>query len=199
MKPNRAARLTPRLLALIPVAAGINLAMGKLALATNLPVFLDTIGTVLVAALAGPAAAVSTGLVSQVALTMVDGRVMLMAFLPVQLGVALLASWAARRGGFRSLARAAATGVGVGIVAATMSWPIALLVFGGVTAGGVTLVTAALRVLGLPLTWAVYAASLSNDVLDKTATFLVVRSVLISLPRRIAARFPMAARAVGSA
>ena len=35
-----------------------------------------------------------------------------------------------------------------------------------------------------------YGASLSNDLLDKTVTFLLVRVVLVSLPARALARFP---------
>ena len=50
---NRVVVLPLRFLALIPIAVGINLAMGRIAQSLQLPVFLDTIGTVLVAALAG--------------------------------------------------------------------------------------------------------------------------------------------------
>jgi energy-coupling factor transport system substrate-specific component len=190
-------RLPTRLLALIPLAVGINLAMGKFAVAVSLPLFLDTIGTVLVAALVGPVAAVITGLVSQTAFTVIDGRLMWMAFLPVQLGVALYAGWMARLGMFASVGRAAASGLGLGLLAATLSWPIALLLFGGVTAGGVTIVTTLLTVVGVPLKWAVYGASLSNDLLDKCVTFLLVHVILMSLPKRMAARFPAADRARG--
>lgn len=191
--------LSSRLLALIPLAVGINLAMGKFAAALSLPLFLDTVGTVLVAALVGPWAAVATGVVSQVAFTVLDGKLMWMAFLPVQLGVALYASLAARRGAFASPWRAAVAGLLLGVIAATLSWPISLLLFGGVTAGGVTVVTTLLTALGVPLKWAVYGASMSNDLLDKGVTFLLVHVVLISLPKRLSARFPAADRAVGRA
>jgi energy-coupling factor transport system substrate-specific component len=182
--------LSPRLLALIPLAVGINLAMGKFASATSLPLFLDTVGTVLVAALVGPAAAVVTGIVSQTAFTVLDGKLMWMAFLPVQLGVALYAGWMARLGVFGSAWKSAASGLGLGVLAATLSWPIAYLVFGGVTAGGVTVITTLLTAVGMPLQWAVYGASLSSDLLDKCVTFMLVYMVLGSLPRRMAARFP---------
>ena len=191
--------MSPRLLALIPLAVGINLAMGKFAAATSLPLFLDTVGTVLVAALVGPAAALLTGIVSQTTFTVLDGRLMWLAFLPVQLGVALFASWAAWRGLFATVPRSLLSGAVLGLLAATLSWPISLLLFGGVTAGGVTIVTTVLTALGVPLAWAVYAASLSSDVLDKVITFLLVHAVLISLPTRMAARFPAAARALGRA
>ncbi|MBI4419603.1 MAG: ECF transporter S component [Gemmatimonadetes bacterium] len=191
--------LAPRLLALIPLAVGINLAMGQFAAATALPLFLDTVGTILVAALAGLVPALAAGLVSQIVFTMVSGNATWLAFLPVLLAVGAAAALAARRGLFGSTARALASGLGLGLVAATFSWPISYLAFGGVTAGGVTVVTALLTGAGVPLKWAVYAASLSNDLLDKTVSFLLVRMVLVSLPVRIAAGFPATARALGRA
>lgn len=190
---------SPRLLALVPLAVGINLAMGKVAAATALPLFLDTIGTVLVATLVGPGAALVTGVVSQTALTLLDGKLMWMAFLPVHLAVALYAAWAARCAVFASTPRVLVGGVVLGILAATLSWPISYLLFGGVTAGGVTIVTTVLVGLQVPLKWAVYAASLSNDVLDKTVTFLLVRAILVALPATMTARFPAGARALGRA
>jgi energy-coupling factor transport system substrate-specific component len=192
-------RFSTRLLALIPLAVGINLAMGQFVAVTHLPLFLDTVGTVLVAALAGPWAAVAAGILSQTVFTVLTGNLIWMWFLPVQIGVALYAGYAARAGVFRSLQWSAMAGLGLGVLAATMSWPISYVVFGGVTAGGVTVVTTVLTGLGVPLKWAVYAASLGTDLLDKFVTFLLVRTLLVSLPTRMASRFPLAARALGRA
>jgi len=191
--------VSPRLLALIPLAVGINLALGQFAAATSLPLFLDTVGTVLVACLAGLAPALATGVVSQVVFTTVTGNATWFAFLPVQLAIGAYAALLARFGWFRSTFRSALGGLGLGFVAATLSWPISYLAFGGVTAGGVTVVTTLLTGAGMTLKWAVYGASLSNDLLDKTVTFLLIRAILIALPRRTAARFPAADRALGRA
>lgn len=199
MKLNRNAGPSPRHLVLIPLAVGVNLAMGQFVAVTHLPLFLDTVGTVLVAALVGPWVAVATGLLSQIVFTVVSGNATWLAFLPVQLFVALYAGFAARRAVFGSVTRALVGGLGLGLIAATMSSPISYFAFGGVTAGGVTAVTTILTAFGVPLQWAVYVASLSNDLLDKSVTFLLVRTILISLPVRMAARFPPAARALGRA
>ena len=191
--------ITPRLLALIPLAVGINLALGQFAAATSLPVFLDTVGTILVATLVGLWPALLTGLVSQLAFTVISGNATWLAFLPIQLAVGACAAFAARQALFRSTATVIGTGLAMGAVAAALSWPISYLMFGGVTAGGVTVVTTVLTGAGVPLKWAVLAASLSNDLLDKTATFFLVRVVLVSLPERALARFPAARRALGRA
>jgi len=191
--------VSPRLLALIPLAVGINLALGQVAAATSLPLFLDTVGTVLVACLTGLVPALITGVISQVVMTVMSGNATWLAFLPVQLAIAVYAALAVRRGAFRSFPRALLAGLGLGLVAALLSWPISYLVFGGVTAGGVAVVTAALTAAGIPLKWAVLASSLGNDLLDKVVTFLLVRAVLVALPRRTAARFPNVERATGRA
>ena len=188
--------LPPRLLALIPLAVGLNVAMGQFAAATSLPLFLDAVGTVLVAALTGLVPALLTGLISQLAFTALSGNSTWLAFLPVQLAIAVYATAVARAGLFATLPRAVLAGLGLGLLAALLSWPISYFAFGGVTAGGVTVITALLVGLGLPLKWSVLAASLSNDLLDKSVTFLLVRSVLLALPKRLAARFPDAQRSL---
>lgn len=190
--------VTPRLLALIPLAVGVNLALGKFAAVTSLPVFLDTVGTVLIAALVGLYPALLTGVLSQVAFVVTPGgNATWLAFLPVQLAIGAFAAFAARRGLFRSTALAISAGLALGVIAATLSWPISYYAFGGVTSGGVSVVTTVLNGMGVPLNIAVYAASLSNDLLDKTVSFTLVRVVLVSLPRRVAARFPDVQRSLG--
>lgn len=190
--------MSARLLALIPLAVGINLAVGKIVEILRLPMFLDTIGTVLVAVMAGPVGALVTGLVSQVALTAIGGIVWIW-FLPVHLAIAIYSSVVAKAGVFGSLPKSIGTGLGCGVLAATMSWPIAYLVWGGVTGGGVTVITTLLTGIGVPLQWSVLFASLGSDLLDKVVVFLVVRTLLLSLPLRLSAQFPLAKRALGRA
>lgn len=187
---------SPRILALIPVAVALNLATGLVVAELSLPVYLDTIGTVLAAALAGPAAGVATGLVSQV-LTSLLGGYMWLAFAPIQVLVALLAALAAARGGFRSPARAIGWGALTGLVGGLASSVISYFAFGGVTAGGVTAVTTLFRTLGFTLPQAVGMASIATDVVDKAIVFLLIALVLAALPRRILGRYPGAVRAVG--
>lgn len=186
-----------RLLALIPIAVGINLAMGKFAAALALPMFLDTVGTVLVATLAGPAVAIATAVVSQVALGLWVGAVQL-AFLPIHLVIAVYASVVVVRFAvFRNPVRAVTAGLVLGAVAATLAWPIAYFAFGGVTSPGVSLVTTIMSGFGLPLRWAVYVASMGTDLLDKATTFVMILVIVRSLPRRTLARFPRIDAAVG--
>ena len=61
---RRSRDLTTAVLTLMAVAIAINIAVGSIAVALRLPIYLDSIGTVLVGALAGPWAGALTGILS---------------------------------------------------------------------------------------------------------------------------------------
>ena len=175
-------------LALIPRAVALNLAIGAIVAALKLPVYLDSVGTILVAALAGPLAAILTGVTSNVVLGMLSSPTFI-AFIPVTAVIGATAGVASRVGAFRSLPRALAAGLVIGLLAGATSVPIVLALFGGVTAGGTGIITIALRALHLPLESAAFLASVGVDVLDKMLSCAIVATVLARLPRRIGARF----------
>jgi energy-coupling factor transport system substrate-specific component len=185
-----------RLLALIPVAVAINLALSAVVDATGLPLFLDTVGTILASALAGPVVGVATG-----ALTSVTNSLRNPTFLPfvaVQVIVALYAWAAARAGLFRGFRTAVPAGLLLGVLAAAASTPISYKIFGCSTSGGVTLMTALGQRLGFTPLGACFFGSFVSDFGDKAVSFALVASVLHALPRRTAARFPLALRAIAA-
>lgn len=188
--------MSPRLFALIPAAVAVNLVIGRLVAELALPVYLDTLGTLLVSALAGLSGGLLVGTLSQLLAGMLSGYQWI-AFLPIQWLIAVIAVWATRRGGFRTAPRAAGWGLFCGLLAGLASAVIAYVLFRGVTAGGVTAVGTLLRALGAPLPVAVTAASVATDLLDKSAAFVVTGALLRALPRRVLGRFPDAARGVG--
>src|SRR5262245_972164 len=61
---RRSRDFSTAVLTLMPVAIAINIAVGSIAVALRLPIYLDSIGTVLVGALAGPWAGALTGILS---------------------------------------------------------------------------------------------------------------------------------------
>ena len=187
--------MSPRLLALIPSAVAINLAIGFVVNQLGLPLYLDSVGTVLASALAGPVAGVLTGLVSQVVRSLYEGFIWL-PFGAVQVLIALLAALAAARHGFRSLPRSLSWGVLVGTAAGLLSAVISYFVFKGVTATGVTAVTILLTRTGLSTAQAVTVSSVGTDLLDKTIVFVLVGAILRALPLRVLGRYPRARRAL---
>jgi energy-coupling factor transport system substrate-specific component len=182
--------VTLRDLVLVRLGVAVNLVIGQIVAALLLPVYLDSVGTILVAALIGPRAAITVGLVSQVLNAVISGNFSWLPFAVVQIIVALYAAAAARLGLFRRLSTAIPAGIGMGFLAAACSAPISYFLFGGVTAGGVTVVTTLLRAVGAPLGIAVASASFATDLLDKAIACALVSVLLRSLPRTLAARFP---------
>ena len=180
-------------LALIPRAVALNLALGAVAGALKLPVYLDSVGTILAAALAGPVAGMVTGALSNSVLGLLANPQMF-AFIPVTLVIGGLAGVAGWIGAFRTVPRAIAAGVVIGSCAAVASAPIVILLFGGVTPSGTGIVTVALRALfGMSLERAATLAAFSTDVLDKPLSCALVALVLTRLPNRITARLRAAA------
>ena len=127
---RRSRDFTTAVLTLMPVAIAINIAVGSIAYALRLPIYLDSIGTVLVGALAGPWAGALTGILSNLIWSIlpvpggagptaaffapVAGAIGLMAGFWASRGVFQLRSDDVRVGGFLSLA--------VGIVGAAVAF-----------------------------------------------------------------------------
>ena len=176
-------------LALIPRAVALNLALGAIVGALKLPVYLDSVGTILVAALAGPWAGIVTGIVSNSVLGLLVSPT-LFAFIPVAMVIGALAGIAARVGAFRSLAGSLTAGLAIGIAAALLSAVIVIALMGGLTASGTGLLTIAIRAtFGVSVDSAAKIAAVATDALDKPLSCALVYLVLERLPRRLTARF----------
>ena len=126
---RRSRDLSTTVISLMPVAIAINIAIGSLAVLLRLPIYLDSIGTVLVGVLAGPWAGALTGLLSNFiwSILPVPGGAGPTAafFAPVAGVIGLMAGWWASRGIFRLRADdarvggflAVAAGIGAALVA----------------------------------------------------------------------------------
>ena len=189
--------MSVRLLALIPVAVAINLALSAAVDAVGLPLFLDTTGTILTTALAGPVVGIITGVLTSAVNSLRNPT--FWPFVAIQIIVALYAWLAASRGWFRSLRTAVPAGLLLGVIASATSTPISYLIFKCATTGGIALTTKLGQLLGLSDLGACFFGSFLSDFGDKAVTFALVTTILHALPRRTAARFPLALQAVGRA
>jgi energy-coupling factor transport system substrate-specific component len=102
---QRTRDLTTSTLLLMVVSIAINITVGAIVIALRLPIYVDSIGTVLVGVLAGPWAGALTGLLSNLiwSLLPVAGGAgpFTAAFAPVALVIGLMAGFWASRGVFR--------------------------------------------------------------------------------------------------
>lgn len=197
----------PRVQVLVPVAAALNGAVGYVVGNYPLlpfPLYLDSLGTVLAGLLAGPLAGVLTGVLANVVLAVINQPSWLLFALPAAV-IGALAGLAGDRGALRlrtpaGLARALLVGLGVGVVAAAISAPIAAYVFGGATgAVGPDALVAYLRTLGHDLVTASFYQSLASDSVDKVLSFGLVWAALGSLSPRLVRRYPNGPRLLGEA
>jgi len=177
---------------MIPVAIAINIAVGQLIFALKIPLYLDSIGTVLVGVLAGPWAGALTGLLANLIWGLSGLNVTYAPFAAVAAVIGLLAGLFGEAGWLRTWWKVILAGIITGLVAATISAPISAYVFGGVTGAGTDALVAIFRGIGLGILPASFAQGVSSDPLDKTITYLVVWLIVRALPGRFLDRFPRA-------
>ena len=171
---------TPRLI-LIALGAALNCAIGTVVYLLKLPVFLDSIGTILVALLLAPdrtAAFVCSWATGWIGLA-VSG--LINPFLPwfaitdvaISLASALLVVGAARTfrdrplGSVPFVGQVVLCGVVIGVVSAVVSVPVVVYLFGGVTGSGSALVVAVFLKAGQHLMSAAMLSGLASDPPDK--------------------------------
>src|SRR5512133_2034304 len=109
---------------LIPVAIAINIVVGQIVVLLKLPVFLDSIGTVLVGILCGPWAGALTGALSNIIWGVAIDPSSL-PWWPVALCIGLVAGLCAKAGLFKSWWRVLIAGFLIALTAALASTPIA--------------------------------------------------------------------------
>lgn len=176
-------------LVMIPVAIAINVAVGQLVLALRLPLYLDSIGTVLVGVLAGPWAGALTGFLANVVWTATGWFTPALAFAGVAAMIGILAGAFGRAGWVGVWWKALLAGLITGLAAAVLSAPVAAYVFGGVMGSGTDVIVGLARSAGLDALGANMAQGVVSDPLDKAITYLIVWAVLGALPARFKARF----------
>lgn len=182
---------------LIPVAIAINIAVGQLIYTLKIPLYLDSIGTVLVGVLAGPWAGALTGLISNLVWGLSGLNVTYAPFAAVAAVIGLMAGLFAEAKWLKSWWKAILAGLITGIVSAAISAPISAYVFGGVTGAGTDVVVAIFRGFGFGILPSSFAQGVTSDPLDKAITFLIVWLIVRSLPLRFLGRFPRAKSVAG--
>lgn len=176
-------RLPVRTLTLMPVALALNVILGQVVgtMGLPLPLYLDSLGTVLVGALAGPWAGLVTGVVSALVWSTFNPTIIPFAAAYAFVGVCagLLRKW--WTGPYWRIALAS---VVVGFFTALLSAPVASFIFGGTAGTGTGLLVTFYRSLGFEPLTAVFLQSWTSDPLDKLIVFSVIYLVIRAMPRR---------------
>jgi len=174
---------------LIPVAIAINVVIGQIVFLLKLPVYLDSVGTMLVAVVCGPWAGALTGTLSNTIWGLaIDPNAL--PWWPVALLIGFVTGWCARGGLFRNTWKVLITGFLVALVAAAASAVVNMLLIGGITASGSSLITAYLLQTGRGMLESVLSTNFLVEPVDKISTALLAFAIIRGLSVRYLSRFP---------
>ncbi|WP_291652055.1 ECF transporter S component [Clostridium sp.] len=178
MKRNNTFKIT-----LMSIAITINILGGFIAIALKLPIFIDTIGTFLIAFLFGPISGAITGL----AKSLINGFTFdpySLYFFPVQIVIGLVAGLCYKKGLFKG--KFIVLGILISTIAGSLvASLISAYVFGGITSSGTSFVVMYLKNVGVNIVASVFSTQILFDLLDKSSTIFIVLMLIKSLPNNM--------------
>lgn len=180
---------TMQAILIIPVCVAVNFVGGQLAGLLKLPMYLDTIGTIFASLLCGPwVGAVAGGLTNVV--TGIANPTNF-AFIPVNIIAGLVTGFLARKNMFNKTWKWLLSMFIMAWVSIIVSAPIVVLVYGGVTGGGTSLITAAALAAGANIWAAFFGTEGVFQVLDRIISFLICWAVIKVIPTRNLIKFSL--------
>ena len=186
MKKIFKTQLNAAVIVLIPACIGINY-LGKLfASFLKLPLWLDSIGTCIGAALGGPIIGAICGAANNLIYGFTTGDNITLGYALTSLFIGLVVGIMARLGFMKSFPKALLTACGGGLAAVVVSTPLNILFWGGTT-GNVwgDAVFAATQAAKLPLALGSLLDEIVVDVPDKLITLIIVYLILKGLPKKL--------------
>jgi energy-coupling factor transport system substrate-specific component len=182
-----AEELTGPAIPFVAFCIALNLTVGQVTAALKIPLYLDSIGTILVAVLVGPWSAVLCGSAANL-LAAAFGNPTMMFFIPVVAVIGAFTGIVAKLGWFRKWYLVCLGGILQGILAALVSAPISAYLFGGVMMAGTDFLVLYFRSVGNTLMDSVLYQGLASDPADKLVSYLIVFLLVKNLPLRLLAR-----------
>ena len=176
MKRNNTKKLV-----LISLCIGINVIGALIAVTLKLPIFLDTIGTFLIAFLFGPIAGIITGILSYLITTMTFDPYALY-FIPSQITVGLLAGIIYKKGGFKKKAIMPFSTLLIAICSAIVAAIASAVVFGGITSSGNSIIIIYLKNMGLGLVPSIFITQILTEFIVKMMIVLLVINIIKAMP-----------------
>lgn len=176
------------MLAFIPLAIAINVALGAIVKALNMPLYVDSIGTILTTILLGWKRGAVVGVLGFI-ITSIFINPFAVYFSLTQVAIALFVGFVGNKGWFKNVFRTIGAGAVLGIVTALVSAPVIVLVFQGATGNGAALVTSFFVNMGNQIVNSVFLAGFSIEPLDKIIQCLLVFFILKSIPKNLLEKF----------
>lgn len=174
---------------LLPLGIAVNFIGGQVATLLNLPIYLDAIGTMVVAALCGPVYSVATALVTGLlmSITHPTNLVYIGNYLAVGLFSGLFAYWGFYKNVWKSCIAGAVVGLFCGVAGSTVT----VAVMGGYSASIRGIITAFLaQTFSLSIPVANMLSEISTDILDKIPSAIITYLLVFRIPNKFLLKLP---------
>lgn len=173
---------------LLPVAVALNVVGGQLAVALALPIYLDTIGTILAGILGGP----WVGLVAGILSNLING-IFSPNFIPFAIvggAVGLVSGILSRKLMFSKLWKVVVSILVVTLVSIIIGTPIVTYVYGGITGTGSTYLTAFMLATGQSMFNSVFTSQVVSEISDKGLSIIIAYLIIVAMSERMLVNFP---------
>ncbi len=175
--------ISVRKMCVIALAIVLNVIGGHIALLFHLPIYLDSIGTIMIAMLYGPV----YGMLPPLLYGLVMGfsiDIYSLYYMPVGMILGLTTGLAARYFSLKGW-RIIPGALMITIPGTIVSSIITAVLFGGITSSGSTIIVQLLNKAGLGLTASVFVVQIMTDYLDRILSLVLVAFLLRMIPREL--------------
>lgn len=176
MKRNNTIKIT-----FMALSISINIIGGFITFTFRLPIFIDTIGTILTSFLFGPLSGAMVGFSTSIVNGVTFDSYSLY-FFPVQIILGWFCGTAYKKGLFKGKLMILGTLISSMISALTSSI-IAAYVFSGITSSGTTFIVMYLKNIGLNIVTSVFSTQIIFDLLDKFVIITIVLKIINLIKR----------------
>lgn len=169
-----------RLISFISIAIAINLIGANLALFLRLPIYLDTIGTLLIAVILGPWYAASTAFLSAL-INWMTTDIFSLYYSPVAIVVAIITGILIKRNCKPSslLWKSLIISLPGTIIASVVT----VILFKGITSSGSSIIAQFLHGIGLDMTSSLILVQVGTDYIDRLISLILVFSTITLLKK----------------
>src|SRR5699024_3228511 len=180
-------KLSTKIITILALCIALNIVGSNIALLLKRPIYLDTIGTILAASLAGPVGGVTVGALTSIIVGLTTDLFSLY-YLPVQLIVGLIAGMIYSHYAADTFKNLWWLAIIISLPATLVSSAITLFLFHGITSSGSVIIVYILDILGIASGFAVFVVQVRTDYLDRLVAIYVVLLVYKALKSRMSLR-----------
>lgn len=169
------------------ICVAMNIVLGIITSALGIPLYLDTLGTVLSAALIGPVPGIIVGALSNI-ITGLMYSVSDIPFCLVNMAVGLIVGLVAKKFKF-TVVSAVITGLVLSFVCPAIGTPIGIYVYGGLNGSASDVLVMSLVQAGKDIFQASFLRNVASNLIDKVGTCIVGWALIKAMPMRFLDNF----------